>query len=121
MDAKARADALADHMSAQLRVKGRGLEAVAAKAGRRLPKSLRAEASKIAQAAAMAEHPRLAYLIDERSLKRADRKVRKYLDRQNPSKVRRGEILDLIAKIAFVVFTIILIAFFVLLSRGAFS
>ena len=121
MDVNERADALAEYMASKLRVNGKDLRTVMARAGRRLPRHLRVEAEKLAQATEMTSHPRLSQFIDEKSLVRADRKVRRFLARQDPSKARRGEILDVIAKIAFVIFTVVLVAFFVLLSRGAFN
>ena len=50
-----RITAMADKMSTQLRVRGDGLADVAAKAGRKLPKHLRADAAKMIEAATMPE------------------------------------------------------------------
>ena len=121
MDVKEQADALAEHMSAQLRVKGETLADVTARAGRRLPKHLRRNAEKISAAEALAQHPRLERLIDEKALKRSERKLRKFLDRQDPKAVRRGEILDLLAKIGLVVFIVCLVLFYILTTTGAFE
>lgn len=112
------ADALAEHMSQQLRVRGEGLADVSARAGRRLPKRLRASVETIIAAEEMQQHPKLERLVDARAIRRADKKVRVYLDRQDPRTVRRGEILDVIAKIAFVFVVVVLAVFFFLLWRG---
>ncbi len=121
MDVTKTAENLATRMAEQLRVRGTGLEDVAAKAGRRLPKHLQAEVRAVIEAAHMAEHPKLARKVDEKRVRTAVRRVEKFLARQNPSAERRGEILDRIAAIAFVLFTITVVLFFVLLSRGAFD
>ena len=118
MDAKETADALAAHMSAQLRVRGEGLADVASRAGRRLPKRFRASVDTIIAAEEMQRHPKLERMVDPRRVRRADRKVRAFLDRQDPRKVRRGEILDVIAKIAFVFVVVVLSIFFFFLWRG---
>ena len=121
MELKERADALAAHMSAQLRVRGDGLRDVTARAGRRLPKHLRAASLTIIEAVERAENPKLQRLVNDRDVLRAERKLRKFLDRQDPRTARRGEILDLLAKIAFVVLTVVLTVFFFLLYRGYFE
>ena len=121
MDVTQTTQALAERMSRQLRVKGDGLAEVTAHAGRKLPRRLRADAETLVRAQAMAQNPKLARLLDERQLRKAERRLSRYLDRQNPSAERRGQILDVVAKIAFVIFTIALIVFFTLLNRGYFE
>lgn len=121
MDIGERAEALARKMAAQLRVRGGGLAEVTRKVGRRLPRHLRAEAEKIARAEAMARHPKLGRLVDSRDLRKSEKKIARFLDRQNPASARWGEFLDLVAKIAFVVVVVVLSVFFWLLSRGYFG
>ncbi len=118
MDVKEKADTLASHMATQLRVRGEGLGEVAAKAGRRLPKRLQSDVATIVAAEEMQKHPKLERVIDERAVQKAEKRLRAYLDRQDPWSVRRGEILDVIAKIAFVFVVVILAVFFFLLWRG---
>lgn len=121
MNAMKTADDLAARMAEQMRVRGEGLADVAAKAGRKLPKHLRAEVDFLVEAAQFAENPKLARLVDAKRVAKADRKVRRFLDKQDPTAERRGEILDRIAAVAIVLFTGSVIAFFVLLSRGYFD
>ena len=121
MDVTKIAENLALRMSEQLRVRGTGLAEVLAKAGRKLPKHLHAEVDVVVEAMQMAENPKLARLVDAKRVISADRKVRRFLDKQNPSAERRGEILDRIAAIAFVLVLIALVVFFVLISRGYFE
>ncbi len=118
MDVKDQANGLAEYMASQLRVKGDTLADVTAKAGRRLPKHLRREAEKISAAETLTQHPRLERLVDEKALLRSERKLRKFLDRQDPKAVRRGEVLDFLAKIGFVVFVIAVVLFYLLTTSG---
>jgi biopolymer transport protein ExbB/TolQ len=109
---------MAEKMSAQLRVKGECLAEVTEKAGRKLPRRLRKDAAVMIQAETMSAHPKLSRLVNSRQLSRAEKRLNRFLDKQDPAAERRGEILDLIAKIAFVLVTVVLAIFFFLLSRG---
>ncbi|MCV6594911.1 MAG: hypothetical protein OIF48_18315 [Silicimonas sp.] len=106
-------------MAKQLRVRGAGdLSDVAARAGRRLPKRLHKDVALWVGAVEKLEHPKLALQVDDRALKRSEKRLRAYLDGQNPGAVRRGEILDLVAKVALVIWIVGLGLFFFLLWRG---
>lgn len=113
--------ALAEKMATQLRVRGSGLAEVTEKAGRKLPRHLRADAATLVEAGTMAAHPKLARLVDSRKLAKAEKRLNRFLDKQDPAKERRGEFLDLIAKIAFVFVTVVLSVFFFLIWRGYFD
>ncbi|MEO0944715.1 MAG: hypothetical protein AAFY06_07705 [Pseudomonadota bacterium] len=115
------ADTLAETMAKQLRVRGSSLSDVAAKAGRRLPKRLHAEVQVVQDAVALDAHPKLGHRLDERRVKIAAKRIEKFLLKQDPAAERRGEILDRIAAVAFVLFTVALALFFFLLWRGAFE
>lgn len=115
------AENLAGVMARQLRLRGGSLADVTARAGRKLPRHLRAEAQAIIDAQTQAEHPKFAHRIDAKRLKKAQRKLVAYLDKQNPKAERRAEFLDRLAFIVFVVFVVILGVFFLMLSRGYFS
>lgn len=121
METKDRFQAMAARMSAQLRVRGEGIAEVTERAGRKLPRHLRSDAERLIEAEAMAANPKLARLVDEKLIARAEKRLHQFLDRQNPAAERRGEILDVIAKIAFVFVTVVLSVFFFLLSRGYFD
>lgn len=121
MDLIKTSDDLAARISQQLRVRGAGLQEVAEKAGRKLPRHLQAEVQVVIDALDMSDHPKLMHRVDEKRILQAVRRVEKFLAKQDPSAERRGEILDRVAAIAFVLFTIALALFFILLSRGAFD
>ena len=108
-------------MSTQLRVKGDGLADVAQRAGRKLPRRLRKDAQVMIDAEALSAHPKLARRVDAKRLKQAERRLNAFLDKQNPGAERRGEILDAVARIAFVLVTIVLAVFFTLIYRGYFD
>lgn len=116
-----RSNALAEKMAKQLRLRGEGLKDIAARAGRKLPKRLRAEVEAIVQAQEMAENPKLMHHVDLERIKIAERKLNRFLDSQNPAAERRAEFLDAVAKIAFVIFTVVLAIFLMLLWRGYFD
>ncbi|MEQ9053707.1 MAG: hypothetical protein RLO38_03270 [Roseovarius confluentis] len=108
-------------MSTQLRVRGEGIAEVTERAGRKLPRHLRSDAAALIEAEAMASNPKLSRLVDERRIARAEKRLNRFLDNQNPAAERRGEILDMIAKVAFVFVTVVLAVFFFQLWRGYFD
>ncbi|MEM8802971.1 MAG: hypothetical protein AAGF55_10590, partial [Pseudomonadota bacterium] len=88
---------------------------------RKLPKRLHAEVQVVLDAVALDAHPKLGHRLDERRVKIAATRIEKFLLKQDPAAERRGEILDRIAAVAFVLFTVALALFFFLLWRGAFE
>lgn len=116
-----RLQALTDHMATQLRLRGNGFQDVAHKAGRKIPRRLQADVAQIAEIEAMAGNPKLARHLNIRALDKSERRLRAFLDKQDPKAERRGEILDTIAKIAFVVVVVVLSVFFYLISKGYFE
>lgn len=121
METKDRFQSIAERMSAQLRVRGEGIADVTERAGRKLPRHLRREAAVLIEAQSLASNPKLSRLVDERRVARAEKRLNRFLDKQNPAAERRGQILDVIAKIAFVFVTVVLSVFFFLLWRGYFD
>lgn len=113
--------ALAAKMAQQLRLRSGDLRDVAARAGRKLPKHLRADVDAILEAQEMAKHPKLMHHVDAVRVTKAEKRLNRFLDQQNPKAERRTEILDTIAKIAFVIFSVVLAVFLTLLWRGYFS
>ena len=118
MDVSVVANELAETMARQLRLRGGSLTDVTARAGSKLPRHLKTEAEVIIEAETLAAHPKLAHRVDDKRLKRADRKVRAFLEKQDPKAERRAEILDRLAGIVFIIFVIVLGAFFLALSQG---
>ena len=121
METNERVRAMAEKISSQLRVRGEGLAEVTERAGRKLPRYLRADAAVMIEAEKLAANPKLARMVDERRLLKAEKRLNRYLDKQSPAVERRGEILDVIAKVAFVFVTVVLSVFFLLIWRGYFD
>lgn len=112
---------LSAYMAKQLRVRGGRLSDVAGRAGRRLPRQLHEDIADLIKAEAMANHPKMARLVDEKRVTRAERRIRRFLDKQSPAAERRGEILDRVAAVVFVLFAVTLAMFFWMLSQGHFD
>lgn len=121
MDVSEKTEELAALMAKQLRVRGGALVDVAERAKTRLPRHLQAEVAFLVEAQELGAHPKLTLRVDEKRVKKADRKIRAFLEKQNPGAERRAEFLDRLAFVVFVLFSIIVAAFFVLISRGYFD
>lgn len=113
-----RADDMAGKMKGQLRARGEGLESVARHAGRRLPNSLHRAVDTMVDAAQKSEHPKLSRMIDERKVAKAERRLSRYLDQQDPGAERMAEFLDRLAGVAFVICVVALALFFWALANG---
>ncbi len=109
---------LAATMARQLRLRGGSLADVTARAGRKLPRHLKAEAEALIEAETLAENPKLAHRVDEKRLKQADKRLRAFLDNQDPTAERLAEFLDRLAGIVFILFVIAVGVFFFALSQG---
>ena len=79
MDLQARADRLAQLMEERLDIRGQGLEAKLARAGRKLPRFVRVEIEHIVLAQRMAESPKLAAQIDWDRLEKGADLVERHL------------------------------------------
>lgn len=121
MDVNGIANDLAEVMARQLRLRSGTLAAVTARAGRRLPRRLRAEAQTIIEAEANAAHPKFAHRVDARAVKKAERALRDFLAKQDPNAERIAAVLDRLAVIVFIPFVIVLVAFLVALRQGYFD
>lgn len=121
MDVSGIAEDLAQTMARQLRLRGGSLGDVVARAGRKLPRHLQAEAQVIIDALALAENPKLSHRVDPKRLKRAERKLRAFLEKQDPRAERWAEFLDRLAGVVFILFVAVLGVFFFALWRGHFD
>jgi hypothetical protein len=118
MSYRDRADHMAQRMKEQLRAKGDGLESVARYAGRRLPKSLHRAADTMIEAERLSGHPRLRTMIDERKVTKAEKRLERFLDEQDPGAERMAAFLDRLAGVAFVICVTALGLFFWALWTG---
>ncbi len=121
MTIEERLNELTAYMAQQLRLSGGTFADVAAKAGRKLPRRLKKDIAVISDAETLLQNPKLTRRIDEAQLAKSERRLRMHLEKFDPKAERRGEILDTIAKIAFVIVVVVLALFFYLISVGYFE
>lgn len=110
--------ALQASLEEKLGVRGRTLQAQLRKAGRRLPRHVRRDATYVAQSVALADNPKLARMVDEARMMRAHKNVMAHLNTINVTERRVTAALNLIASIAFVLLVTAALVLFVLVQRG---
>ncbi len=118
MDLREKAEHLARLMGERLDATGEGFEARLAHAGKRLPRHIRAEGERIAEALALAEHPQLSRRIDQRRLKRACKAVERHLLGVDPWARRKAVFLDWLAGLAFALLVVGGLALWLMARRG---
>ncbi len=118
MDLRAQSDHLARLMGERLDVTGNGFEARLAHAGKRLPRHIRADGRLVAEALALAEHPKLSRQIDQRRLKRACKRLERHLLSVDPWERRKAVLLNWLAGIAFALLVVGGIALWLMHRRG---
>lgn len=116
-----RLDGLREWIGAQLRTRGDTIAEIVEKAGRKVPRRARSAIAELTDIEALASNPKVARRIDPRTFKRAEARVRKHLGKLDPKAARRGEILDRVAMVAFVLVSVGLGLFFYAISQGAFD
>lgn len=102
----------------KLRVRGKTLAAQVRKAGRRLPRAVRRDATFIVQSMALTDNPKLARMVDHKKLQRARANIVRHLEGVNLSEQRRTAALNMVASIAFVILFTGILVLFVLVQRG---
>ncbi|WP_298914812.1 hypothetical protein [uncultured Roseobacter sp.] len=100
-DIEQMAQALKDAMQKHLGVKGRNLRHAVRKAGRRLPKKLRAPARLMAQAEAVSGNLKLLRQLDTSKIESAYADLSAHLSAIDRAAERRARILSVLAVIAF--------------------
>ncbi len=102
----------------KLRVRGKTLAAQLRKAGRRLPRGVRRDATFIVQSSVLTDNPKLARMVDSKKLRQAHRNVVSHLEKVDLSQQRRTAALNMIASIAFAILFTAVLVLFVLVQRG---
>jgi len=87
--------ALQSALHDKLRLRGTSLERQVRRAGRRLPRRQRRAAQTLLGAQDWMGHPRLARLVDTRTVNAAFADLRRHLDRIDPAEPRRTALLRL--------------------------
>lgn len=98
---QARVAKLEEQMQAKLGTRGSGLQKRLARAGRRLPRRVRQAGQVITRAEAMAQHPKLARLRDDKAVDAAFREVSAHLQTIDPADRRKGIILGILGSAVF--------------------
>ncbi|MGZ2256820.1 hypothetical protein [Roseobacter sp. A03A-229] len=98
---EAKLPALREAMERHLGVKGRSLAHQVRRAGRRLPRRVRAQAVLLGEAEALAGNPRLLRQLDDRRLAHALEDVSAHLAGIDRAEARRTRIISVLAVIAF--------------------
>lgn len=107
-------DLLADRMKAR----GEDMAARLRHVRRRLPRRLRAEADRLAEAEEMAGHPRLAQQLDHERLAEAHAVLMRHLAPMGAADRRIGWILSILASVAFNLLLLFALLIAVLIWRG---
>lgn len=105
-------------MAARLRIRGRTLDHQVRKAGRLLPRAVRRDATYLAQAASVMDHPRLAMMVDMGKAQQAYVRVTDYLETIDPKDRAKGKLLGVLGYISFVVIAVFIVTVWVLVKRG---
>ncbi|MEO0939127.1 MAG: hypothetical protein AAFY38_13325 [Pseudomonadota bacterium] len=98
---EARAARLRAGIDAALGVRGKTLAAAQRKAGRRLPRRVRAQIGMIVDAQNRASNPKLAVTLDQAALARAEEDALAWLATVDRADARRGALLSLAGTIVF--------------------
>jgi len=112
------ADRVAELMELRLRARGSGLAEKLARGGRALPRRVRAAAGTLAEAAQMAQNPKLLVQIDELRVAAAYDICLHYLGPLGRGARRKGAALDILATMAFSLVVVAALVIGVLVWRG---
>ncbi len=114
----ARVAKLEEQMQTKLGTRGGSLQKRLARAGRRLPRRVRRAGQVITQAEAMAGHPKLARLRDDKAVDAAFREVSAHLQTIDPADRRKGIILGILGSVVFNLILLVVAVLFVMRWQG---
>jgi len=92
---------LRDLMRDRLRIRGNSFDAQVRKAGRLLPRGIRAHATTLIEARRLAQNPKLARQIDQAGITGAHAAIRDHLMTIDPRERRKDRILGILGILAF--------------------
>lgn len=102
----------------KLGIRGASIVRLSRKAAPRLPRAVRRDLRRVAEAAPLADHPRLRLTLDARELKRAGARVEAHLAGIDPADRRKGWWLGLLGGMAFNILLAFALLIVLLLWRG---
>ena len=88
-------------MQEKLRLRGRSLGRLAAKAGRRLPKGVQRDVETLSAAQMQCQNPKLARMVDTSSVTAAHTRIREHLKAIDPKERRKTKMLNMLGLISF--------------------
>ncbi|WP_225027775.1 hypothetical protein [Xinfangfangia pollutisoli] len=112
------ADRVASLLEDRLGARGKTLRDKLRRAGRRLPRRVRMAGLALAEAAEMAQNPKLLVRVDEAQVAADYDIVLRHLGGVNPAARRRGALLDFAASVAFGLLMLGVALVFLLVWRG---
>ncbi|TDK52638.1 hypothetical protein [Antarcticimicrobium luteum] len=117
-DIETRIAEIAALMHAKLGVRGATLRAALGRAGRRLPRRIRAQARLLAEAEPFAHHPKLRLTLDTMALGKAAGEVEAHLEAIDLADRRKGWWLGMLGGLAFNILAFFALLVVVLRWRG---
>lgn len=102
----------------KMRVRGRTLQKVVSRAGRRLPRRQREAAARLVEAEGLGQNPRLRLMLDEEALQADRDSVADFLSGIDPADERRGWYLGILASLAVNLLSLFILLVAVLIWRG---
>ena len=109
-DITAKSRAIRQELEAKLGVKSRDLQHALRRAGRRLPRKVRAQGAILANAEKYSGHPKLALQLDSAIVSEAYAQLTAHLRAIDVADARKGRILGIVGLIAFNML-VVLVAF----------
>jgi hypothetical protein len=115
---KAQVDEVRKLMETRLRVRGKTLDQQVRKAGRLLPRAERREATYLAQAATVLDHPKLSRMVDPMKVAAAHGRLTTFLKKIDPKDRAKGRVLNWLGSAVLVLIIGFIITVWVLVEHG---
>jgi hypothetical protein len=112
------ADRVAELMEQRLRIRGAGLAEKLRRGGRLLPRKVRAAAQVLAEAAEMAQNPKLLMQVDQEATAEAYDICLRHLGGVDRKARRNGAVLNVAASVAFSILVVAVLVIGILIWRG---
>ncbi len=112
------ADQISKLLDQKLRVRGRSLQIQLNKAGRRLPKRIRADVARIIEAQDIVAHPKFAHRVDFKAATLGGDRVIAHLDTINRWERFKDRWLGILGAISAALIVTFILVVYVLVQRG---
>ena len=102
----------------RLRIKGRTLDQQVYKAGRALPKNIRADARSVVQALDLQGNPKLARMVNDKQMIQSARNVIAHLETIDPKDRLKGRVLNWLGAVSAFGIILFVVMVWVAVERG---